>query len=66
MHERNALLLHISVLVVKKCIQRRLNPTYADIVKQLKAELKRLRKQYGDSDESTMKILTEGQVYEST
>ncbi len=26
-------------------------PAYADIVKQLKAELKRLRKQFGDSDE---------------
>ena len=35
------------------------NPAYADVVKQLKAELKRLRKQYGDSDELTKKFLQE-------
>jgi arylsulfatase A-like enzyme len=35
------------------------NPAYAEVVKQLKAELLRLRKQYGDSDELTMKILRE-------
>ncbi|MBA7630845.1 N-acetylglucosamine-6-O-sulfatase [subsurface metagenome] len=32
------------------------NPAYADIVKQLKAELKRLRKQFGDSDELLINI----------
>jgi hypothetical protein len=33
------------------------NPAYAEVVKQLKAELNRLRKQYGDSDELTKKLL---------
>jgi len=35
------------------------NPAYAGIVKELKAELERLRKQYGDSDELAEKILEE-------
>jgi len=33
------------------------NPAYAEVVKQLKAKLNRLRKQYGDSDELTKKFL---------
>ena len=33
------------------------DPTCADVVKQLKVELKRLRKQFGDSDELTQKFL---------
>jgi arylsulfatase A-like enzyme len=32
------------------------NPTYADVVKRLKAELERLRKQFGDSDELLINI----------
>jgi len=35
------------------------NPAYLDIVKELKAKLRELRKQYGDSDELTQKLLTE-------
>ena len=37
------------------------DPSYGDTVKQLKAELERLRKQYGDSDELADKILQEDQ-----
>jgi arylsulfatase A-like enzyme len=35
------------------------NPAYKDIVKALKAELERLRQQYGDSDELSQKFLRE-------
>ncbi len=35
------------------------NPSYADIVKELKAELKRLQALYGDSDELSQKLLEE-------
>jgi len=35
------------------------NPAYAEIVVELKAELAKLRKQYGDSDELTRKLLKE-------
>ena len=34
-------------------------PDYAGVVEELKVELKRLRKQYGDSDELAQKLLTE-------
>ena len=36
------------------------NPTHADVIKRLKAELERLRKQFGDSDELTQKSLKSG------
>ncbi|KPK75325.1 MAG: sulfatase [Phycisphaerae bacterium SM23_30] len=35
------------------------DPAYIDITKELKAELERLRKKYGDSDELTQKIMKE-------
>jgi arylsulfatase A-like enzyme len=35
------------------------NPAYADIVKALKKVLRRLQKQYGDSDELAQKLLAE-------
>ena len=35
------------------------HPDYADIVKKLKAELKRLQTLYGDSDELSQKFLEE-------
>jgi arylsulfatase A-like enzyme len=35
------------------------NPDYADVVKELKAELKRLQALYGDSDELSQKLLEE-------
>ena len=38
-------------------------PDYANIVKQLKAELGRLRKQYGDTDELIKKYLQEQKGY---
>ena len=37
------------------------NPAYAKVVRKLKTELKRLRKQYGDSDELAQKFLLEYQ-----
>ncbi len=35
------------------------NPDYTDIIKELKAELKRLQAMYGDSDELSQKLLEE-------
>ena len=35
------------------------DPAYADVVKELKAELQKIRMEYGDSDELTQKFLKE-------